>query len=75
MVEGLGWSATIDNWNSLRSVNLPGASAWPAWLGGPVRGKGHAQALAAFLAGASVPLAEIEEVSRWSIRMQGMVRS
>ena len=75
MVEGLGWSATIDNWNSLRSVNLPGASAWPAWLGGPVRGKGHPQALAAFLAGASVPLAEIEEVSRWSIRMQGMVRS
>jgi predicted dehydrogenase/threonine dehydrogenase-like Zn-dependent dehydrogenase len=71
-VAGEGYSAVIDNWRSLRSSNLPGASAFPAWLGGPVRGKGHDQALAAFLAGTSVPLAEIEEVSRWSIRMQGM---
>jgi len=74
-VEGEGYSAAIDNWHSLRSTNLAGASALPAWLGGPARGKGHAEALAAFLAGTSVPLAEIEEVSRWSIRMQGMVRS
>jgi predicted dehydrogenase len=71
-VSGEGFSAVIDNWRSLRATNLPGASALPAWLGGPSRGKGHDQALAAFLAGASVPLAEIEEVSRWSIRMQGM---
>jgi predicted dehydrogenase len=71
-VEGEGYSAVIDNWRSLRSTNLAGASAIPAWLGGPARGKGHAEALAAFLAGAAVPLAEIEEVSRWSIRMQGM---
>jgi predicted dehydrogenase len=71
-VEGEGYSAEIDNWRSLRSTNLPGASALPAWLGGPARGKGHPQALAAFLAGTSVPIAEIEEVSRWSIRMQGM---
>ncbi len=77
-VEGQGWSAEIDNWNSLRSVNLPGASAFPAWLGGPARGKGHAQALAAFLSAvrsggsAPVPLDETEEVSRWSSRMQGM---
>jgi len=80
-VEGQDWSAEIDNWKSLRSVNLPGASAWPACLGGPARGKGHAEALAAFLSAvrsgtsAPVPLDEIEEVSRWSIRMQGMVRS
>ena len=74
-VAGEGYSAVIDNWRSLRSSNLPGASALPAWLGGPTRGKGHDQALAAFLSGASVPLAEIEEVSRWSIRMQGMSRS
>lgn len=74
-VAGEGWSAEIDNWRSLRSTNLPGASAFPAWLGGPARGKGHDQALAAFLAGTSVPLSEIEEVSRWSIRMQGMSRS
>ena len=71
-VEGEGYSAAIDNWRSLRSTNLAGASALPAWLGGPARGKGHAEALTAFLAGTSVPLAEIEEVSRWSIRMQGM---
>ena len=71
-VSGEGWSAEIDNWKSLRSTNLPGASALPAWLGGPVRGKGHAEALAAYLAGTAVPLDEIEEVSRWSIRMQGM---
>jgi predicted dehydrogenase len=72
VAEGEGWSAEIDNWRSLRSTNLAGASAIPAWLGGPARGKGHAEALAAFLAGTAVPLAEIEEVSRWSIRMQEM---
>jgi predicted dehydrogenase len=71
-VTGEGYSAVIDNWRSLRSTNLPGASALPAWLGGPARGKGHDQALAAFLACIPVPLPEIEEVSRWSIRMQGM---
>ena len=77
-VAGEGWSAEIDNWRSLRSTHLPGASAWPAWLGGPARGKGHAQALAAFIAAARgfapapVSLDEIAEVSRWSIRMQGM---
>ena len=74
-VEGEGYSAVIDNWRSLCSTNLAGASALPAWLGGPARGKGHAEALTAFLAGTSVPLTELEEVSRWSIRMQGMVRS
>ena len=71
-VEGEGYAAVTDNWSSLHSTNLAGASALPVWLGGPARGKGHDQALAAFLAGTSVPLAEIEEVSRWSIRMQGM---
>ena len=72
-VSGEGWSAEIDNWKSLRSTNLPGASALPAWLAGPARGKGHTEALAAFLAGTSLtPLDELEEISRWSIRMQGM---
>ena len=72
-VTGAGWSAEIDNWQSLRSDHLPGASALPAWLGGPRRGKGHREALAAFLSRAPfVPLDELEEVSRWSIRMQGM---
>ena len=72
-VEGEGWSTVIDNWNSLRSMNLPGASALPAWLGGPARGKGHRETLAAFLSGVPLPpLTELEEVSRWSIRMQGM---
>jgi predicted dehydrogenase len=77
-VTGDGWSAEIDNWRSLRSTGLPGASALPAWLGGPARGKGHAEAIAMFLdvahpiADAPIPLDELEEVSRWSIRMQGM---
>ena len=77
-VVGEGWSAEIDNWRSLRSQNLPSASTLPTWLGGPARGKGHAEALAAFLSAvrhggpAPVSLDEIEEVSRWSIRMQGM---
>ena len=77
-VTGEGWSAEIDNWRSLRSTNLPGASALPAWLGGPARDKGHPEALAAFLIASAerspspVSLDEIEEVSRWSIRMQGM---
>jgi hypothetical protein len=72
-VLGDGYSATIDNWRSLRSTSLPGASVLPAWLGGPARGKGHREALAAFLSGDPLtPLTELEEVSRWSIRMQGM---
>lgn len=72
-VAGEGWFAEIDNWKSLRSTNLPGASALPAWLGGPARGKGHREVLAAFLAGTSLTsLDELEEISRWSIRMQGM---
>ncbi len=72
VVAGEGWSASIENWRTLRSTNLAGATALPAWLGGPARGKGHAEALTAFLAGTAVPHDEIEEVSRWSIRMQGM---
>jgi len=85
-----GWSVELNNWHSIRSPgsnypdlhrSLPGASVLPAWLGGPARGKGHAEALAAFLSAvrhggpAPVSLDEIEEVSRWSIRMQGMVRA
>ena len=73
VVAGEGWSAEIDNWQRLRSQHLPGASALPAWLGGPAHGKGHREALSAFLFGLPpVPLDELEEVSRWSIRMQGM---
>ena len=77
-VSGEGWSAEINNWQSLCSTNLPGASAPPSWLGGPARGKGHVEALNAFLSAVRsagpppVSLDEIEEISRWSIRMQGM---
>jgi len=85
-----GWSVELDNWRTLLSPgsnypdlhrSLPGASVLPAWLGGPARGKGHAEALTSFLSAvrtggpAPVSLDEIEEVSRWSIRMQGMVRA
>lgn len=77
-VTGEGWSAEIDNWRSLRSTNLPGASMLSVWFGGITQGKGHPEALSVFLAGAHhiaeipIPLDELEEVSRWSIRMQGM---
>ncbi len=78
-VSGAGWSAEIGNWKSLRSQNLPGASALPTWLGGPARGKGHPELISAFLCArtgesspALVSLDELEEVSRWSIRMQAM---
>jgi predicted dehydrogenase/NADPH:quinone reductase-like Zn-dependent oxidoreductase len=77
-VAGDGWTAEIANWKSLRATNLRVATARPVWLGGPARGKGHAEALAAFLAAvrsggpAPIPLDELAEVSRWSIRMQGM---
>jgi predicted dehydrogenase len=55
-VAGDGWSAEVDNWRSLRSTNLPGASARPAWLGGPARGKGHREALSARRDRRSLPL-------------------
>ncbi len=78
-VSGDGWSAEIGNWKSLRSQNLPGASALPTWLGGPARGKGHPELISAFLCASTsesfappVSLDQIEEVSRWSIRMQAM---
>ena len=77
-VSGEGWSAEIDNWRKLYSRNLPGASMLSVWFGGITQGKGHPEALSVFLAGAHhiaeipIPLDELEEVSRWSIRMQGM---
>lgn len=77
-VSGEGWSAEIDNWRKLYSRNLPGANMLSVWFGGITQGKGHPEALSVFLAGAHhiaeipIPLDELEEVSRWSIRMQGM---
>ena len=75
-VRGDGFSAAIHNWARLTSTGLPGASlGWP-WSKAPR--KGHPEALAAFLTAAEgkgptpIPLAEILEVSRVAIVMQGM---
>lgn len=72
-IAGEGWTVILDNWRSLRVEGFRGHD-WSAWGGEP--DKGHAAALAAFVAavrtgGSSpIPLAELEEVARWSIRLQ-----
>lgn len=70
-----GISAEILNWGRLRSNGLGGLSEGSFWNSAPR--KGHPEAVKAFLSavqggGAPVPLEELIEVSRWSIRMQGM---
>jgi predicted dehydrogenase len=75
-VDGEGLSATIHNWARLTSTGLSGASlGWP-WSKAPR--KGHPEALTAFLKAADgkgpapIPLAEILEVSKVAIVMQGL---
>jgi len=70
---GEGWGLILRQWRSLRVTGLPG-HGWSSWFAAP--DKGHAAAVAAFVAAAvarqpsPIPLEEIEEVSRWSIRLQ-----
>lgn len=76
-IDGEGYSARLDNWTRLTSEGLGGLALRSGWGGG--RGKGHSQAIDAFLAamtGGAAPIAfdEILEVSRWSILMQQMKR-
>jgi hypothetical protein len=72
-IAGEGWTVTLDNWRSLRVEGFRGHD-WSAWGAEP--DKGHAAALAAFVAAvrtdgpSPIPLAELEEVARWSIRLQ-----
>ncbi len=74
---GADWAIHLDNWRQLRGEGLSTLRASAGWLRPPQ--KGHVEALRAFLtavataAPSPIPLDEIEEVSRWSIRMQGMV--
>jgi predicted dehydrogenase/threonine dehydrogenase-like Zn-dependent dehydrogenase len=76
---GADWAIHLDNWRHLRGEGLSTVRARAGWLRPPQ--KGHVEALRAFLAAVAarrpspIPLDEIEEVSRWSIRMQGMLRS
>ncbi len=67
--------AQIRNWSQLTSRGLGGLSLGGFWSRAPR--KGHPEALAAFLGAVHdgpepMPLAEILEVSRWSIAMQAM---
>jgi predicted dehydrogenase len=73
---GEGWSSRILNWTKLTSEGLGGLS-WRSWFIGPR--KGQQEALKAYLAALStpktpspIPLAELLEVSRVSIIMQGL---
>ena len=72
-IAGEGWTVALDNWRSLRVEGFRGHD-WSAWGAEP--DKGHAAALAAFVAAvrtggpSPIPLAELEEVARWSIRLQ-----
>lgn len=74
-ISGQGFTAVIHNWARLTSSGLGVSLGWP-WSKAPK--KGHPEALQAFLAAAQgqapapIPLEEILEVSRASIRMQAM---
>lgn len=70
-----GESAAIENWARLRTEGLGGLSLGHVFSRQPH--KGHREAWQAFLAaiageGPAMSLPEIEEVSRWSIRLQAM---
>lgn len=70
-----GMSALIDNWSRLQTSGLGGVRVG-SFLSRAPR-KGHREALQAFLAaiagdGPKMDLADIIEVSRWSIQMQAM---
>lgn len=75
-ITGAGWEVEIDNWTKCRGRGVAGFNRGGFWRSSP--DKGHRWALQAFLravaAGgpAPIPLAELLEVSRWSIRMQAM---
>ena len=77
-VSGPDWELALDNWTKLTGSGRAKISASAGWFSGPQ--KGHAQALDAFLSAVAnsgpspIPLEEIEEVSRWSILMQGSNR-
>lgn len=74
--DGPDWQLCLDNWTKLTGTGKAKMSATAGWLRGPQ--KGHHEALTVFCAAARsggpapVSLDEIDEVSRWSIRMQGM---
>ena len=74
-VSGPGFTLCIHNWTKLTSTGLRGLRQ--GWMSAPR--KGHPEAVRAFLecvrlgSGAPIPLDEIREVSRWAIRLQGMV--
>lgn len=76
-VKGKGFSATIHNWTRLRSQGLDGLRRGGFWSRTPK--KGHQEAVAAFLEAITggpepIPAAEIFEISKAAIKMQGLVQ-
>ena len=75
-ISGADWEVEIDNWTKCRGRGIAGFNRGGFWMSSP--DKGHRWALQAFLraaatgAAAPIPLDELLEVSRWSIRMQSM---
>ena len=75
-ISGADWEVEIDNWTRCRGHGVTGFDRGGFWRSTP--DKGHRWAVQAFLqavatgAPAPIPLDELLEVSRWSIRMQSM---
>ena len=78
-ITGADWEVEIDNWTKCRGRGVTGFNRGGFWQSTP--DKGHRWAVQAFLraadagAPAPIPLEELLEVSRWSIRMQSMPTS
>lgn len=75
-ITGEGWQVEMDNWVRCRGRGVAGFNRGGFWRSTP--DKGHRSALQAFLRAVAeglpspIPVAELLEVSRWSLRMQQM---
>jgi predicted dehydrogenase len=74
LIAGDGWDVELDNWTRCRGRGISGFDRGGFWKS--TSDKGHRWALQAFLAAvrtagpSPIPVAELLEVSRWSIRLQ-----
>jgi predicted dehydrogenase len=79
VIAGEGWEVELDNWTRCRGRGVAGFDRGGFWKSTP--DKGHRWALQAFLAAirtggpSPIPVAELLEVSRWSIRLQASTAS
>ncbi len=79
LISGDGWEVELDNWTRCRGRGIPGFDRGGFWRSTP--DKGHRWAVQAFLAAvraeapSPIPVEELLEVSRWSIRLQALTVS